>query len=95
MDTGSAATSVGAWGTLLPTLLLLVAMYFILILPQKKQEKKRKELLDSLQVGDEVLTIGGLIGSISALDDETVTLKVADNVEIKFMRQAVGRKVEH
>ncbi len=86
--------ALGSFGAYLPMLLLLAAMYFLMILPQKKQEKQRKSLLDSLAVGDKIVTIGGLIGHISALDEETVTVKVADNVEATFMRHAVGRKLE-
>lgn len=86
--------SLGAFGAYLPMLLILAAMYFMMILPQKKQEKKRKEMLDGLQKGDQVVTIGGILGEISSLDEEKVNLKVADNVEIQFMRTAVGRKIE-
>lgn len=94
MGTESATGALGVYGTLLSMLLFLVAIYFFLILPQKKQEKQRKALLDSLAVGDEIITIGGMVGKISFLDDKTVKIKVADDVEVKFMRSAVGRKFE-
>lgn len=94
MGTESATGALGVYGTLLPMLLFLVAIYFFLILPQKKQEKQRKALLDSLAVGDEIITIGGMVGKISFLDEKTVKIKVADDVEVKFMRSAVGRKFE-
>ena len=76
----------------LPMLILLAAMYFVLILPQKKQQKQRKELLDSLKTGDEVVTIGGILGRIKKLDEETVLLELSDHVEVRFLRSAVARK---
>ncbi|MFO7274244.1 MAG: preprotein translocase subunit YajC [Bacillota bacterium] len=77
------------WG---PLILLLVLMYFMLIRPQQQQQKKRQEMLDSLKVGDEIITIGGLHGVIQALDEtnNTIRVKVAPNVELTFNRSAVG-----
>ncbi|MDD2430420.1 MAG: preprotein translocase subunit YajC [Firmicutes bacterium] len=88
------ASSVGTFGAYLPMIIILVAMYFVLILPQKKQQKKRKALLDSLSAGDEVVTIGGIIGLITHLDETTVLLKLADSTEVRFLRSAVARKYE-
>ncbi|MFZ5816270.1 MAG: preprotein translocase subunit YajC [Bacillota bacterium] len=76
--------------SLLPLLVLFALMYFMMIRPQQQQAKKRQEMLNALKVGDEVVTIGGLHGVVQAIDDNTVRLKVASNVELKFNRSAVG-----
>jgi len=69
---------------------LLALMYFMMIRPQQQTAKKRKEMLDSLVAGADVVTIGGLHGTISAIDDTTVRLKVASGVELTFNRSAIG-----
>lgn len=74
----------------LPLLALLVLMYFMMIRPQQQQAKKRQAMLNALKVGDEVVTIGGLHGVVQAIEDGTVRIKVAPNVELKFNRSAVG-----
>ena len=77
------------WG---PLILLFVLMYFMMIRPQQHQQRKRQEMLNSLKVGDEIVTIGGLHGVIQALDESnnTIRVKVASNVELTFNRSAVG-----
>lgn len=81
----------------LTTLLLLLAMlgvfYFVVIRPQRKQQQEHQELVESLTVGDDVITFGGLHGTIVALDDETVDLEVTDDIVIRYERQSVGRVV--
>ncbi|MDB4897045.1 MAG: yajC [Firmicutes bacterium] len=67
-------------------------MYFMMIRPQQQQAKKRQELLRSLAVGSDVVTIGGLHGTITAMDDTTVRLRVASNVELTFNRSAIGAR---
>lgn len=76
--------------SLLPLLVLFGLMYFMMIRPQQQQAKKRTEMLGALKAGDEVVTIGGLHGVIQAIDDSAIVLKVANNVELKFNRSAVG-----
>ncbi|MEW8979213.1 MAG: preprotein translocase subunit YajC [Symbiobacterium sp.] len=83
------AEFISQWGLLI---LLFVLMYFMMIRPQQQQQKKRQEMLNSLKVGDEIITIGGLHGVIQAIDDanSTIRVKVASNVELTFSRSAVG-----
>lgn len=70
--------------------LMIVAMYFFMIRPQKKQEKQVKEMRDSLQVGDEITTIGGLIGKIVSIKDETLVMETSrDGTKIRILRSAV------
>lgn len=69
-----------------PFILLIVLFYFLLIRPQQQQQKKRKELLESLQEGSNVRTIGGIYGTIEKIKDDVVTLRVADSVRIRIAR---------
>jgi len=69
-------------------------MYFLMIRPQQKQKKKRQEVLDNIQKGEKVVTIGGIHGKIVSLDKETMMLEIADGVIIKMQRSSVGFVVE-
>lgn len=70
--------------------LLLVVMYFFMIRPQKKQEKEIREMRDGLQVGDEITTIGGIIGEIISIKDETVLIETSgDRTKIRLLKSAV------
>ena len=73
-----------------PIALMAVIFYFMLYRPQKKEQKKRSNLLDSLKKEDRIVTIGGIHGTITALTDKTVMLRIADKVEIKISRTAVS-----
>ncbi|HLF70090.1 MAG TPA: preprotein translocase subunit YajC [Actinomycetota bacterium] len=77
------------------TVLILVMAYMVLIRPQQRRLKQHQSLVSSIGVGDEVVTIGGMFGTVHQLDDTTVTLEVAPQVRIKFSRQAISRRVEH
>jgi preprotein translocase subunit YajC len=80
--------------TFLISLVLMVAIfYFLLIRPQQRRVRQQRQLVGSLDVGDEVVTIGGMFGRIMELDDETVTLDVGGGSRIRFVKQAVARKV--
>ena len=78
------------FGFILPLVLMFAIFYFLLIRPQQKRQKERNNMLNSLQKGDQVITIGGLHGTIVDLTEERVTLKVADNVRLVFERAAVN-----
>lgn len=79
----------------LPLLLMLVVFYFMLIRPNQKREKAIKEMRASLQVGDQVMTIGAIGGTIISLTETSVILEVApDNHRIQVERWGIGRKVE-
>ncbi|HEY3365826.1 MAG TPA: preprotein translocase subunit YajC [Symbiobacteriaceae bacterium] len=69
---------------------LLALMYFMLIRPQQQQAKKRTEMLSALKVGAEIVTIGGLHGTITVMEEKTVRLRVASGVELTFNRSAIG-----
>lgn len=90
------AQAQGGGGGLLPFLmigLIIAAMYFFMIRPQQRQRKQMAEMQSSLGVGDQVITIGGLYGTVVETDDESVTLEVAPGVTNKYVRGAVSRVV--
>ena len=64
-------------------------MYFIMIRPQQKQAKKRQELINGIRVRDEVITLGGLMGKITKVKDNSVMLQIADNVEVEVTKTGV------
>lgn len=72
----------------------LILFYTLVILPRKKQEKKHKEVIENLKHGDKVVTIGGLKAVIAKVKDETVILKVNDNVEMEYLKKAIAYRVE-
>ena len=73
---------------------IFAIFYFLLIRPQQKQKRDRELMLRALKKGDRVLTTGGLYGTITAIDDAKVVLRVADQVKLEFDRSAIGRVVE-
>lgn len=95
LETASAsANSASAWGALLSQLLIFVPIiaifYFLLIRPQKKKEKKVAEMRNNLQVGDEVITIGGVIGRVVSLKEDTVLIETgSDRSKVRIKRWAI------
>ena len=74
-------------------LVMLVFLYVLLIRPQRQQAKRVQEMLQNLQVGDEVITAGGIYGEITGIDDERVQLEVDADVKIAVSRRAIANKV--
>lgn len=73
-----------------PILFMILIFYFMLYRPQKKEQKRRNDMLSALKKGDRVITSGGIYGTITALSEKVITIKVADKVEIDISRQAVS-----
>ena len=71
--------------------LMLVMLYFMIYRPQKKQEKKDAAMRSSLEIGDQVTTIGGIIGRVVAIKDDTFVLETgADRMKIRFTKNAIS-----
>ena len=85
-----ASGGMGAIGQFIPLILIFFVFYFLLIRPQQKRAKEHKNFLDSLQRGNEVMTAGGLIGKVTGLTEQVVTLEVADNVRVKVLRAQIS-----
>tara|TARA_R110002096_G_C14159822_1_gene684811 strand:- start:140 stop:466 length:327 start_codon:yes stop_codon:yes gene_type:complete len=75
---------------ILPLLLMFGIFYFLLIRPQQKKAKEHKNMIGELGKGDEVITNGGLVAKITAVDDNFLTCTIAENVEVKIQRHAVA-----
>ena len=88
-----AAGSGGGWLSLVPILLMILIFYFLLIRPQQKKEKQRLSMINNLQKGDKVITAGGMHGVIVSVKDDVVTLKVATNTNIDFVKSSIQGKI--
>ncbi len=92
-EAASATQQANAGGTIYTFIMLavlFVVFYFIMYRPQKKQEKETANMRNNLQVGDEITTIGGIIGKIISIKDETVLLETsADRTKIRILKSAV------
>ena len=79
--------------SLLPLALIFVLFYFLLIRPQQRRAKQHKQMVAAMKIGDEVATNGGLLGRVTELDDNCVTLKVATGVNVQVQRHAIAQMV--
>lgn len=79
--------------TFVPIILMFVIFYFLLIRPQQKRQREVREMQSALQKGDDIITIGGLHGTIHAIDEETVILVTADGTKLTYDRGAVREVV--
>ena len=89
--TGTEGTPQGSmWGSLIMIVGFVALMYFMLIRPQKKQEKEANNMRNSLEIGDEIVTIGGIIGQIVSIKGDTVTIVTSkDRNKIRFLKTAI------
>ena len=80
-------------GTLVPIILMVAIFYFLLIRPQRKRDKAERDMRNSIQVGDEISTIGGFIGKVVSMKDETLVIETsADRTKLKLYRWAIRGK---
>jgi preprotein translocase subunit YajC len=75
--------------SMLPLVLMFVVLYFVMIRPQMKKQKEAKAMIDALAKGDEVVTVGGMLGKVTKLNDSSLSLEVANGVEVQIQRNAV------
>ena len=80
----------GGIGSFLPIILIFVIFYFLLIKPQQKKQKEHQELVKNLKKNDEIVTTGGIHGTIVNLKDKTVVIRIDDNCRMEIQREAVG-----
>jgi preprotein translocase subunit YajC len=86
---GAAASQGGGIESMLVIVLMFVVLYFLMIRPQMKRTKEHKAMIDALQKGDEVITAGGMLGRISKINENYVTLEIANGVEVQLQRPSV------
>ena len=83
-----------AMATWMPIIVMLLIFYFLLYRPQKRAQQEREEMLNSLKKGTKVITIGGIYGIITELNEKIVKLKIAEKVEIEISRGSIGSVVK-
>ncbi len=88
--TTAAADPTGGFSSIIMMALMFVVLYFLMIRPQQKRAKEHKALLEALAKGDEVVTQGGLAGTVVELRDTFVKVAVAPNVEVMVQRSSIG-----
>jgi preprotein translocase subunit YajC len=79
----------GGLMSFLPLILMFAVLYFIMIRPQMKRQKETKAMLEALAVGDEVVTVGGIMGKVAALKDQVVTVEIASGTAVQMQKGAI------
>ncbi len=92
---GTSASAEGAtggsqFGPIIMLVVMVVAMYFLTIRPQKKKQKEEQQMRDSIQIGDEITTIGGIMGRVVTVKEDSIVIETgADRVKMRFQRWAI------
>lgn len=87
---GEAANPASSWMSIGMLVLVVVFFYFFLIRPQKKQEKEATQMRNSLEIGDEIVTIGGIVGQVISIKNDTITIITSkDRTKIRFLKSAI------
>lgn len=80
----------GGLGMLLPMLIILPIMYFLMIRPQMKRQKEHRAMLEKLAKGDEVLTNGGIAGTVAEIGENFVSVEIAEGVRVRVQKAAIA-----
>jgi len=88
-----AAPAADPFGFLLPMLVIFGAFYFLLIRPQQKRQKAHAALVSELASGDEILTSGGILGTVTAVTEHYISVRIAEDVEVKMQKSSVSQVV--
>lgn len=83
----------GGLGQFLPIILLFVGMWFLIIAPQRKRQKAHDKMLSELKTGDEIVTSGGIYGTITNVKDDRLVVRIADNTKIELGKSFVANKL--
>lgn len=89
---GSQQEGGSMWTMLIMFGAIILIMYFLMIRPQQKRQKEHQKMIESIKHGDKVITTAGMHGTVSKVDDKSVTVQVADNVQIQFEKSAISQK---
>jgi preprotein translocase subunit YajC len=81
-------------GSFLPLIILFAIFYFLIIRPQQKHQKAHREMLDSLQKGDKIVTSGGLMAEVVKTEEDFIKIKLNDDMIVRLERSYVARKEE-
>lgn len=94
LEASTSASGKGSFQMIILMVLLFVGMYFLLIRPQKKQQKKEQEIRENTQVGDEITTIGGIVGKVVTVKEDSLIIETgADKNKMKITRWAIQTNV--
>ena len=85
----AAAAPEGGIMNFLPLIALVAVFYFLILRPQSKRAKEQKAMIEALQRGDEVVTVGGEIGTVGKVYDQYVSVEIAENIEVKVQKSAI------
>jgi preprotein translocase subunit YajC len=83
------AGDAGGLMSFIPLILMFVVLYFIMIRPQMKRQKEMKAMLEALAAGDEVITVGGILGKVTAVKDQYITVEIITGTEVQMQKNAV------
>ena len=75
--------------SMLPLVLMFVVLYFVMIRPQMKKQKDAKAMIDAIAKGDEVVTVGGMLGKVTKINENSLSVEVSNGVEVQIQRNAV------
>jgi preprotein translocase subunit YajC len=87
---GMPADGGSPWLQLVPFAIVLGIFYFIILLPMRRKQQKVQTVLESLKVGDRIITTGGIYGQVTKLNEQTVQLQIADKIRIEVAKAAIG-----
>ena len=87
---GGAGGGMAAFQQIIPLVFMFAIFYFLLIRPQQKKAKEHKALLEAMKKGDNVITAGGVHGKVTAVENDLVTLEIANNVNIKITKSYIA-----
>ena len=94
LEASTSASGKGSFQMIILVVLLFVGMYFLMIRPQKKQQKKEQEIRENTQVGDEITTIGGIVGKVVTVKEDSLIIETgADKNKMKITRWAIQTNV--
>ena len=86
----TSSTSGGTFLGVLPLIIIFVVFYFLLIRPQQKKQKEHQEMISTLELGNEVVTAGGLLGKIVKIGDQYLQLEISEGIKVKVQRTTIG-----
>ena len=87
---GGSEGPMGAFGSMVPIVLMILIIYFLLIRPQQKKEKDRKSMVTAIKEGDRVLTVGGIYGVVAGVKDENIViLKISNNTKVELAKSSI------
>jgi len=91
--TDAAQPQGGGSSMLIFLVLMFAAMYFLMIAPQRKRQKQHQKMLSEIKTGDEVVTIGGAIGTVTNVKEKTFIIRLGDNNKVEFLKSAIQEKI--